>query len=227
MSHQIHLIRTGSASSNVCSAGVPTPLGITKLWTDKKIRVVDATLPKIPIIFELPGAVVSGGATFDMPVIYTMSGLVNFFDGLTVGGVRIAYAFYSNNEFELCTTAALTLAPFLAGFLKYPTSVAQNTCLSSHVDVAEWPSMYTGYSIQLVGSGVRGITTDLTTFENHQTVAVLGPTADCSQTPWLKFENTPTSFYASVYFINVDGTVGPLAVPLADVDTFEVVIEVT
>ena len=90
-----------------------------------------------------------------------------------------------------------------------------------------WPSLYAGYSIQLVGSGVRGITTDLTTYENPQTVAVLGPTADCSQTPWLKFENAPTSFYASVYFRNVDGTVGTLADHLADVDAFEVVIEVS
>jgi len=227
MSQQIHLIKRGisrAAGQGQCIAGISRPDHTS--WFGRKMRVVDVKVPPVPILGPLTAAVLQGGNSFDMPVINTMSELVHFFDGLTVNAVRIAYAFYSNNEFELCTTAAITIAPFLAGFLKYPTSVAANVCLSSHVDPDMWPGLYNGYSIQMAGSGTDGITTQLTNGLSHETVAILDKTADCSSTPWLDFKHVPRAFFVSAYYRNADGTVPEIPIALPDDSTFEVVIDV-
>ena len=224
----IHLIKTGisrAAGQGQCVAGISRPQHTR--WIGRKMRIVDVKVPAVPILGPQVAAVQQGGNSFDMPAINSMSELVHFFDGLTVNSVRIAYAFYSNNEFELCTTAAITIAPYLAGFLKYPTSVAANVCLSSYVDPAMWPGLYQGYSIQMTGSGTDGITTDLTHRLSHETVAILDRTADCSLTPWLDFKNVPRAFCVSAYYRNLDGTVPEVPIALPDDSTFEVVIQVT
>ena len=225
MNHQIHLIRTGLESANSCTAGVPIPSTLRR-FPGAKLRVVDVTLPRIAIIGPLTAAVTIGASTFDLPAIFSMEQLVHFFDDIVYNGSRAAYAFWSNSEFELCTVPAMTFNPILRGFLKFPTTVSAGICVSSHIGVAEWPKQYNGYSVQMVGSGVRGITTDATTFELSETVALLGQDADCSKTPWLEFVDVPLSFYASVFFRNIDGSIGPHPVPLGDSETFEVVIEI-
>ncbi len=224
MSHQIHLIRTGLETANSCTAGVPVPSSLR--WQGVSMRIVDVTLPRIAIIGPLTAAVTIGASTFDLPAIYSMDQLVHFFDDILYNGVRAAYAFWSNSEFELCTVPAMTFAATLGGFLKFPVTVPAGTCVSSHIGIAELDREHTGYSVQMIGSGVRGITTDATTFELSETVALLGHDADCSKTPWLQFVGTPLSFYASVFFRNFDGSIGPYPVPLPDTETFEIVIEI-
>ena len=219
---QTHLIRTGVETKNKCAAGINVR---QKNLTGKKMRIVSVKVPSVPIIAALPAAVVSGN-TFDLPAIHSMSELVNFFDFMIVGGSRIAHAYYSNNEFELCSVTALNLHAILQLLLKLPATIPAGTCWSSHVDPSTWAPVHRGYSIQMIGSGTDGIRTDLTNVLAAETVAVLGPTADCSQTPWLRFKQPPQGFYFSAYYRNFDETLPLDPIDLADTDTFEVAIEV-
>lgn len=220
---QTHLIRTGTETQNKCSAGINVR---EKNIAGKKMRIARVKVPAVPIIAPLPAAVVSGADTFNMPAIHSMSELVNFFDSLIVGGSRIAYAYYSNNEFELCTVPAVSLNAQLQLLLKFPATISAGTCVSSHVDPSTWAPVFRGYSIQMIGSGTDGIRTDLANALAAETVAVLGPTADCSQTPWLRFKQPPRGFYFSAYYRNFDETLSLDPIYLADTDTFEVAIEV-
>ena len=154
-----------------------------------------------------------------------MHDLVSFFDGLLYSGSRFLYAFYSNNEFELCTTQNITLNASLAAILKFPTQIAAGVCLSSHVDPDSFIDVFRGYSVQLIGSGVRGMSTDVPTAETYKTVAILPRSGSCEHTPYLPFETVPSSFYVQVFAISADNGIVELNVP--DDSSFEVVFDLS
>ena len=171
--------------------------------------------------------------TYDMPAIGSMSELLNWFDSLTTpAGARIFYAFYSNNEFELCTsTNAITINAGLAALLKFPVALTGSSCTSSYIDVATFVPLYKGYLVKLVGSEVHGIhsrdiVSDVDSPEAvEQTVAILNADQDCSRTPQLSFRTRPNNVYTKVYYRDLNNTL--TMVPLDTADYFEVVYDLT
>jgi len=221
----------GENSAGVCQAGVTTPYGVN--WNGHTIRVTDVKLPPVPIIAVIAAAVTDTvtAQTYDMPAIGSMSELLNWFDSLTTpAGARIFYAFYSNNEFELCTsTNAITINAGLAALLKFPVALTGSSCTSSYIDVATFAPLYKGYVVKLVGSEVHGIhardvVSEVDSPEAvEQTVAILNADQDCSRTPQLSFRTRPNNVYTKVYYRDLNNTL--TMVPLDDAEYFEVVYD--
>ena len=222
----------GANSQGACEGALTTPYGVN--WKGHRVRVSEVKLPAIPIIAGIAIAVRDNvtNEEYDMPAMHSMSELVNWFDFLTnpQTGARIMYAFYANNEFEVCTGVnPITLNAGLAALLKFPTAIAANTCLSSHVDVATFAPLYRGYVVKLIGTALHAIHTgeyvaDLESQEVYeQTVAEIGADQDCSRTPELSFRTRPQSFHTKVLFRNNDGSLS--YIPLDDESYFEVVFD--
>ena len=229
--HQIRVSSDGENSAGVCQGGVTTPYGVN--WSGHTIRVTDVKLPPVPIIEAIEIAVTDTvtNEEYDMPAIYSMSELVNWFDSLTHSqtGGRMIYAFYALNEFEVCIAInPIALDPGLAALLKFPTTIPVN-CFSSHVDVATFAPVYKGYVVKLVGSEVHGIhsrdiVSDVSSPEAvEQTVAILNADQDCSRTPQLSFRTRPNNVYTKVYYRDLNNTL--TMVPLDDAEYFEVVYD--
>ena len=232
--HQIRVSNDGENSAGVCQGGVATPYGVN--WSGHNIRVTDVKLPPVPIIDALPAAVTDTVTTqtYDLPTIGSMSELLNWFDSLThpQTGARVLYAFYSNNEFELCTsTNAITINAGLAAVLKFPVALTGSSCTSSYIDVATFVPLYKGYVVKLVGSEVYGIHTrdrvsDIESPEAlEQTVAIIKADQDCSRTPQLSYRTRPNNFYTKVYYRQMDDIL--IQVPLGAAEYFEVVYDLS
>ena len=107
-------------------------------WSGHRLRVTEVKLPPVPILEAIDIAVTDTvtNSGYDMPAIYSLSELVNWFDSLTnpQTGARIMYAFYLTLEFEVCIAgaAAITLDAGLAALLKRPTTIPQRrVCLAT------------------------------------------------------------------------------------------------
>lgn len=219
---QIHLTRTGTESFNKCAAGFSVSEFPSK-WVGRTLRVSKVKIPALEIIVPTFSAVTCGATTYHLDGIRSMGDLMNFFDSLVYNGTRLLYAFYSNNEFELCTTQAIVLNGYLAGLLKLPVNIAAGVCLSSHVDPATFPPLWLGYSVQ-VNDGIRGMFTDVSPREHNQTLAILDASANCDHTPTLVFETVPSSIFVEIFRITADGGLGELTV--ADSERFEITLDV-
>lgn len=222
--HQIHLTRTGLESFNKCAAGCSVSELPTK-WVGRTLRVSKVKIPALEIIEPTPSAVTRGASVYDMmDGIKSMGDLVNFFDGLLYNGTRFLYAFYSNNEFELCTTQAIALDVSLAALLKLPVNIAAGSCLSSHVDPTTFTPVWFGYSVQ-VTDGIRGMSTDVPGRLHNQTLAILDANANCDNTPSLFFETVPTSIFVEVFRVTPD--MGLYELTVADTERFEITLDIT
>ena len=231
--HQIRVSNDGENAPGVCQGGVTVPTDVN--WSGHRLRVTEVKLPPVPILEAIDIAVTDTvtNSGYDMPAIYSLSELVNWFDSLTnpQTGARIMYAFYLTLEFEVCIAgaAAITLDTGLAALLKLPTTIPAAACLSSHVDPATWAPVYRGYVVKLVGNQVYGIHTmdridDVASQEaGEQTVAMLNADQDCSRTPQLSIRNRPNNLYTKVYYRNLDNSL--IQVPLDTADYFEVVYD--
>ena len=226
----------GANSQGACEGALTTPYGVN--WKGHRVRVSEVKLPAIPIIAAIEIAVTDTvtNEEYDMPAMHSMSELVNWFDSLIhpQTGARIMYAFYANNEFEVCIAVnPIALDPGLAALLKFPTTIPvtaqSSSCLSSHVDVATFAPLYRGYVVKLIGTALHAIHTgeyvaDLESQEVYeQTVAEIGADQDCSRTPELSFRTRPQSFHTKVLFRNNDGSLS--YIPLDDESYFEVVFD--
>ena len=231
--HQIRVSSVGANSQGACQGSVTAPTDIN--WNGHRVRVSSVTLPAVPILAAIEIAVTDTvtNSGYDMPDIYSLSELVNWFDSLTnpQTGARIMYAFYLTKEFEVCIAgaAAITLDAGLAALLKLPTTIPAAACLSSHVDPATWTPLYRGYVVKLIGTEIFAIHTgeyisdDDSNDMYEQTVAEIGTDQDCSRTPQLSFRTRPQSFSTRVYFREMDGSLS--LVPLGDSEYFEVALD--
>lgn len=145
-----------------------------------------------------------------------MSELVNWFDGLVkTGGGRVAYAFYGNNEFELCTdTNAITLHADFAAFLKFSTTIAASACVSSYLDPGTLAVLARGYVVTVLGHSVRGI--EYPVEEVHQNRRVEERSKNC-KTP-------PHGLAVRVYVRELDNSL--TLAPIDPADEFQVVFDV-
>jgi len=221
MRHQIHLTTTGSLTEE-CRVGLP--IGNVR-YDGLTLKLKHVVCPKVWLIAEITAAVTANGQAYNMPTITSVSQLINWLDSLDTGG-RVMHVFYSNFEFEVCTLHAVTLHADLTSLLKLSTTIAANTCVSSHVDPATWPVLQRGYQIRMKTSGLRGmsISANSTDVDDAEIIGQLLPDQDCSRCSQLAFVKEPRCFYVEAYYINSD--MSYTIVPLAAAQAFEVVLEI-
>jgi len=225
MRHQIRIHKTGV---DFCEGGIDFNIA---QFRSSSIRVSDVKLPPLGIIRAVAAAVTDQvtNATYDLPDIISISDLVNWFDSLVKqGGGRVAYSFYGNNEFELCTDAnAITLHADFAAFLKLPTVIGASTCMSAYIDPATMTPVFRGYVVTVLGHSVRGIDYPVDPVERpiaESAVAILDVDQDCSRTPKLSFLAKPLGLAVRVYIRNLDNSLTLL--PIDRGDEFQVVFDV-
>ena len=140
---------TGSASELVTKR-IPMK---ERLSTDYYVRLNYLHLPDLPLLDEEKDAFeVAGSGVWDtVSAVSSVEELVNLLDGFMYNNVRVFYAWYSDNELEICTGAnAVTLSPTFSALLKMPAALTANTCYSSSIFPRQI-SQYSHYAVR-VGS---------------------------------------------------------------------------
>ena len=119
--------------------------------TDRYVRLNYFHLPDLPLLDEEKDAfdVASSGVLQTVPAVSSIEELVNVLDSFEYNGARVFYAWYSNNELELCTgPKAVALSASFAALIKMPTALTANTCYSASLFERQI-SQYSHYAVRV------------------------------------------------------------------------------
>ena len=102
------------------------------LSTGHAVRVSYFHFPDLPLFDEEKDAISVTGTDFTVPAVSSIQELVNVLDTFVKDANRVFYAWYDDNELELCTGVhPVTLSASFAARIKMPTTLAATTCYSA------------------------------------------------------------------------------------------------